>query len=84
MKEKYSGQRILIPAVVREYILQRDGFRCLGCGKTASQAKLQIDHIVPIAHGGSNDISNLQTLCRDCNLRKKDRLDPRFHQHFRL
>ncbi len=84
LEEKPVGQRMVIPATVREYILRRDGFRCLSCGKTASQTRLQVDHIIPVAHGGSNDISNLQALCRTCNLKKKDRRDPCFHQHFRL
>ncbi len=82
MKEKRIGQRIVIPAVVREYILERDGFRCRSCGKAPPEVELQIDHIIPIAQGGSNDISNLQTLCKTCNRRKRDRLDPRFRRHF--
>jgi hypothetical protein len=28
---------------------------------------LEIDHICPIAEGGTNHISNLVTSCRDCN-----------------
>jgi 5-methylcytosine-specific restriction endonuclease McrA len=40
------------------------GDRCLRCGTTES---LTVDHIVPLVHGGSNDISNLQPLCISCN-----------------
>jgi hypothetical protein len=48
-------------------VFGRDGYRCRACGRTD---RLSIDHIVPIARGGSNDIRNLQTLCLPCNLRK--------------
>lgn len=41
--------------------------RCLCCGEAK---RLTPDHVVPIAKGGSNDISNIQPLCLDCNLRK--------------
>lgn len=45
-------------------VMQRDGWKCLRCG---SMKRLTKDHIVPIAKGGSNDASNLQTLCHSCN-----------------
>lgn len=48
-------------------VMQRDGWKCLRCGLTKRLTK---DHIVPIAKGGSNDASNLQTLCRQCNSAK--------------
>ena len=56
---------------VRDYIFNRDKYRCVGCG---SSRNLTIDHIIPLAKGGSGDISNLQTLCWDCNQRKADNL----------
>jgi len=36
----------------------------------AEDKEVQYDHIVPLENGGLNDISNLQLLCADCNLRK--------------
>lgn len=34
------------------------------------------DHIVPLAHGGTNAHSNLQPACRECNSAKRDQIDP--------
>jgi len=53
---------------VRPVVLARDGYQCCACGATEGQ--LHVDHMVPIALGGGNELTNLQTLCRPCNLRK--------------
>lgn len=74
--------RIPIPSSVRKYVFARDKYQCQSCGKTSSQTKLTVDHIIPLARGGQNDISNLQTLCFTCNQEKTDKLDPRFRRHF--
>ena len=63
--------RIQIPTEVRKYVFKRDSFQCQSCGKTDLETNLNIDHIIPLARGGSNDISNLQTLCQTCNQKKK-------------
>ena len=63
-KEKRSRH---ISASVRVSVLHRDGYKCLFCGCSAKQVQLEVDHIVPFSQGGSNDPSNLQTLCFDCN-----------------
>ncbi len=66
-----------ISASKRFDIMRRDNFRCQLCGRVASDdAILQIDHKVPVAKGGTNDDSNLWTLCSDCNLAKSDTLMP--------
>jgi hypothetical protein len=61
-----------LPRDLRYSILRRDGFKCRNCGATPDdrRVRLQVDHIVPVAKGGSDDPSNLQTLCQDCNLGK--------------
>lgn len=74
--------RIRIPPEVRKYVFERDRYQCKSCGKTNLETNLTIDHIIPLARGGQNDISNLQTLCTACNQRKKHYLDPRFRRHF--
>ena len=74
--------RIIIPPAVKQYVFNRDHYQCQSCGKDRLRAKLSIDHIIPLAKGGSNDISNLQTLCLDCNRIKTDKIDPRFKRYF--
>ena len=48
-------------------VFARDENKCAYCG---SSQYLEIDHIVPLYHGGSSDPDNLQILCRSCNRRK--------------
>ena len=74
--------RITIPKSVRKYVYQRDNYQCQSCGKTEQETKLNIDHIIPLATGGSNDMSNLQTLCSKCNQKKKHHFDSRFKRYY--
>jgi len=75
---------IRIPPEVKKYVFQRDKYQCQSCGKTTVETNLSIDHIIPLARGGQNDISNLQTLCLTCNQQKTDNIDPRFRRYFEL
>lgn len=52
---------------VRNYIFERDGYKCLKCG---SKENLQIDHIISVYKNGKNELENLQTLCKKCNCSK--------------
>ena len=45
----------------RRRIMQRDKFTCACCG--AIRMDHEVDHVVPLEQGGSNDDSNLQLLC---------------------
>lgn len=64
----------------RAYIAERDGWRCGICGGRVSMTRkhpdplcASIDHIVPVAAGGNNDLANLQLAHLRCNLAKRDR-----------
>ena len=47
---------------------------CKECGKEPPEIKLHIDHIIPVSLGGKSDSKNLQFLCNECNLKKKNKL----------
>ena len=51
-------------------LCERLGWICVGCGRTLTKETAVRDHIVALAKGGSNDISNIQPLCKSCNSRK--------------
>lgn len=55
----------------RFMILERDGYTCQYCGRKAPEVALEVDHIIPVAKGGSNKPSNLITACRECNSGKR-------------
>lgn len=63
-----------IGSKLRYDILTRDGYRCVKCGARGNESKLHVDHKKPVSHGGTNDPSNLQTLCENCNLGKGARI----------
>jgi hypothetical protein len=52
---------------LRTRVFERDMYRCKCCG---THENLSIDHIIPQVKGGTNEIDNLQTLCKTCNTRK--------------
>jgi hypothetical protein len=51
-------------------VLRRDNHTCRYCGAAAPDAKLTVDHVTPVALGGTDDPSNLVAACRDCNYGK--------------
>ena len=66
-----SPLRKPIPGSIRTMVYERNEYRCVLCG---SHKRLVIDHIHPVAKGGSNHPDNLQTLCWPCNSKKSDRV----------
>jgi diadenosine tetraphosphate (Ap4A) HIT family hydrolase len=64
-----------ISGTARYEVLRRAGFRCDLCGISAEERALEVDHIVPRRHGGTDDVSNLRALCYKCNANKGARDD---------
>lgn len=58
---------------MRFEVFKRDSFTCQYCGAKAPDVLLEIDHIEPVARGGTNDLLNLITSCVACNAGKSDR-----------
>lgn len=49
------------------------GYACPLKGAPFDEAGYEVDHIVPLSEGGSNDVSNLQALCLMCHRVKSNR-----------
>ena len=49
---------------VRAQVLERDSWRCQLCGRPA----VEVDHVVPHAAGGTDQPSNLRSLCHVCHV----------------
>lgn len=57
---------------VRFEVFKRDRFTCQYCGQTPPAVILHVDHVIAVASGGTNQIDNLITACKDCNAGKSD------------
>jgi hypothetical protein len=59
---------------VKEYIFQRDDYTCQYCKKRFPKDHLTIDHLIPLAHHGIDELTNHVTACKSCN-EKKDSMN---------
>lgn len=80
VKRRSNENEVRFTRFKRKQILDRDNWVCQFCwikvhdDKVNNPFKAHIDHIVPISKGGNSEPSNLQVLCRTCNLSKQDKL----------
>ncbi len=52
-------------AIMRRIVWARERGRCCNCG--ADEGRRDVHHIVPIAQGGTNRLTNLTVICRACH-----------------
>jgi hypothetical protein len=60
-------------ADTRRLVRSRAGNRCEYCGLHKDESPLiplQVEHVLPKKHGGSDHLDNLALACIDCNLHK--------------
>ncbi|MEU6630982.1 HNH endonuclease signature motif containing protein [Streptomyces parvus] len=73
-------KRVRPPMWARRAVFYRDRGRCTTCGTDLSGLidTLNVgnyDHMMPLARGGLNDVTNLQLLCENCNSKKYDKVE---------
>jgi len=78
-RRKVRKRQGFVEHVSRHYIFKRDGYCCQICGKKLAMSKAAphpksptLDHIIPIARGGTHERSNLQAAHFICNALKSD------------
>jgi 5-methylcytosine-specific restriction endonuclease McrA len=53
------ARAVLVPAAIRR--------PCPICGGIMCAGQIDVDHVVPLSRGGTNDVANLRAVCRRCN-----------------
>lgn len=88
--KKPALPRAKMPRWVQRAVFYRDRGRCVFCrrdltGLVNIQGELHYDHIVPLAQGGINDVTNIQLACKTCNSKKgarNNRTDDHYDEWF--
>jgi 5-methylcytosine-specific restriction endonuclease McrA len=73
--KRKKSNRVGIGTKLRHEILMRDNCTCQHCGASPRKdpsVVIEVDHIMPVSKGGTNDKSNLQVLCDVCNSGKSN------------
>jgi hypothetical protein len=68
-----TSKRKPISKKTRFEVFKRDSFTCQYCGRSAPDVVLHVDHINPVSKGGTDDVLNYITSCKDCNQGKSNK-----------
>ena len=69
--ERTRGNRWM---AIRTRIIGRDGGLCVVCrARGHIQPAHEVDHIIPLVDGGTDDADNLQAICHECHAIKTAR-----------
>ena len=53
----------------KKYVASQQKWKCIKCNSLLD-CSYEVDHITPLYKGGSNEVENLQALCRNCHGKK--------------
>lgn len=53
----------------KKYVASQQNWSCNHCGEKLD-ATFEVDHVIELQDGGTNDVSNLMALCRNCHGKK--------------
>jgi hypothetical protein len=64
-----KGSKRCVSETKKKFVAAQQGWKCTGCQKQLP-AWFEVDHKIRLEYGGSNNVDNLEALCRDCHGRK--------------
>lgn len=70
----YQGAHIIphkrsVSETKKKYVASQQNWQCNHCGEKLD-ATFEVDHVIELQDGGTNDVSNLTALCRNCHGKK--------------
>lgn len=68
--------------VTKLRLISERGINCQNCGVVPDPDRLELDHIIELWEGGTNEDTNLQLLCYDCHTKKSSMGAKRYHKAF--
>jgi len=78
MKEEYMKRynmngniktKRVVSETKKKFVAANQNWKCMKCNKQLP-AWFEVDHKIKLEYGGSNEVNNLEALCRDCHGRK--------------
>ena len=73
MPQRTGKPRRALKPYLRLRTLEKARYRCQHC---RNAGRLEVDHILPVSEGGTDESFNLQALCPQCHLAKHDKTPP--------
>lgn len=66
MNSGNNGAKRSVGETKKKYVAANQGWKCAKCSNQLS-AWFEVDHKLSLEHGGTNEVSNLEALCRECH-----------------
>ena len=69
LKNNKGNKTRNVTQTIKKYVASNQQWKCKYCNNLLD-ASYEIDHIIPLYKNGTNEIYNLQALCRNCHGKK--------------